>query len=234
MADKGMLAAREPTPELGGSGAPGAARAGEGSATAAPEGQQHGAPTMLGEHGSAQLGSGDLEGQGAGGTDAELAARAAGTAGDDEEYDPETAFVEDEGSPGSKIPLAAASKPTTAALDWASIKAAAASAAAEQQQQSKLGGDGAVEPLGPLKLQEPLSGEAKGREGQHGRHESRHRHHHHKRDRTSASPRDLPSPHEVSTRNTVQRVTDQEVLGADRGREEYRGGQRQEGAGAAI
>ena len=221
-----MLAAREATPEPAGGAAPAAARAGE----------QHGAPTMLGEHGSAQLGSGSLEGQDAGGSapgyrvsdsaDAELAAGAAGSA-EDEEYDPETAFMDDEAPPGDTAPASQqASKPAAAALDWASIKAAAASAAAEQQQQSQLGGGGggAVEPLGSLKLQEQLSGELKGREGQHSRHGSKQRHHHHRRDRTSASPRELPSLHEVRAWNTraepgVELKEEQGLTGRQAGRQ---------------
>lgn len=192
MADKGMLAAREATPEP--------------AAHGASSGGESAAPTMLGEQGSAQLGSGRLEGQeGAGGVpgyrvsdsvDAELAAR---TAAGDEEYDPETAFGDEGGPPDDGAPTAGGGKlaapvaaPTAAALDWASIKAAAASAAAEQQQQSQLGGGGATAPLGSLKLQEQLSGELKGRQG--GKH---HHHHHHKRDPISSSPRELPSPHEV-------------------------------------
>lgn len=180
MADNGMLAAREPTPEPAAhskrSPSPGAGAASAAAADSAPAASPRGAQqsTLLGAGASGPLGKVD-GGEGSeyrvsDSMDAELA-----PAGGDEEYDPETAFAEDDAKP------AAAAAP---ALDWAAIKAAAASATAEERQSG-------MQLLGSL---DSLHAGSK-QEGAEGKHEHKLKHHHHRREH--ASPLELPSPREV-------------------------------------
>ncbi|EFN53710.1 hypothetical protein CHLNCDRAFT_53651 [Chlorella variabilis] len=180
MADNGMLAAREPTPEPAAhskrSPSPGAGAASAAAADSAPAASPRGAQqsTLLGAGASGPLGKVD-GGEGSeyrvsDSMDAELA-----PAGGDEEYDPETAFAEDDAKP------AAAAAP---ALDWAAIKAAAASATAEERQSG-------MQLLGSL---DSLHAGSK-QEGAEGKHEHKLKHHHHRREH--ASPLELPSPREL-------------------------------------
>ncbi|PRW33553.1 PHD finger 3 [Chlorella sorokiniana] len=187
MSDKGMLAAREATPEPAGPGGrspsprpPGTAAL---SPTAAAAAAAAGNSSLLNEQLSGRLetvgdegGAGDASASGylaSESADAELAGG--------EEYDPETAFA-DEGpkttagaAGGAPAPAAT---PTAAALDWASIKAAAAAAGHE--------GEGAGHALQPLKF-EPLATVGAKHEGEQAEGQREHKH---KRERTSASPRD--------------------------------------------
>lgn len=187
MSDKGMLAAREATPEPAGpdgrspSPAPlGAAALSPTAAAAAAAGsgllneQLSGRLETVGEEGGAAGGGASTSGYRASESgDAELAGG--------EEYDPETAFADEgpkaTGGAAGGAP-AAASTPTAAALDWASIKAAAAAAGHE--------GEGAGLALQPLKF-ETLAKVGAKHEGQQAGAEG---HRHHKRERPSASPRD--------------------------------------------
>ena len=89
----------------------------------------------------------------------------------DEEYDPETAFADDDG-----VPAASAA----AALDWAAIKAAAAEVAAEERQ-----GTHAM-PLEPVDTLDASAKQFKDGEEVKRRHKKAH-----------ASPLELPSPHEA-------------------------------------
>ena len=186
MSDKGMLAAREATPEPAGpdgrspSPAPlGAAALSPTAAAAAAAGsgllneQLSGRLETVGEEGGAAGGGASTSGYRASESgDAELAGG--------EEYDPETAFADEgpkaTGGAAGGAP-AAASTPTAAALDWASIKAAAAAAGHE--------GEGAGLALQPLKF-ETLAKVGAKHEGQQAGAEG---HRHHRRERPSASPR---------------------------------------------
>ena len=222
MADSGMLAAREQTPEP--AGAAGAAHATDGQPLASPrtQGGSAGAaaeqqPTMLGEQGAGPLGRVGADGAGGSGggggyrvsdsADAELAATAGGGG---EEYNPETAF--DDADKGKLAPGAAT-------LDWAKIRAAAATAAAAEQQAGGAGGAGSTSvlggggrPLGSLQsLPSPsLPGESSDARQQ--RHHHKHHHHsHHQRQHTS--PLEMLSPHEASSHPALAQRLARETLG---------------------
>lgn len=195
MSDKGMLAAREATPEPAGPGGRSPSPAPPGVTALSPTAAAAAAAdsSLLGEQLSGRLETVGEEG-GAGGTDASASGYLASESAEaelagGEEYDPETAFADEApritagaaGGAAGGAPAPAAT-PTAAALDWASIKAAAAAAGHE--------GDGAGHALQPLKFEPLASVGATHKGGQAGAEGQREHKHHHKRERPSASPRD--------------------------------------------
>ena len=182
VADKGLLAAREATPEPAGPAGRSPSPAPPGAAALSPTAAAAASGSLLAEQLSGRLETVGEEGGGEGGGFPANDASGGELAGGDEEYDPETAFADQPPKPAAAP--AAASTPTAAALDWASIKAAAA--AAGQQ-----GGGAGGARLAPLKF-EPLAtvdAQPEGREaGAEGPREHKPHHHHHKREHPSASP----------------------------------------------